>query len=635
MQAKAVINKPRDECEQLAAQVISMPESQERQADTSAGGAARAAAAPPVVTAAVQHTGTQLEPGVRREFEHRLGHDFSAVRIHSDGEATRAAAAVDAGAYTLGRHIVIREGLYDPSTLEGHRLLAHELTHVVQQAAFQDHKLVGAPVLGADHPSERQARAGNGAATLLAAPAVQRAPLVDIVKSEQHITIDLSAKTWRSVTFEGGQSQVVYVLRDIATGEVLKVGKTTVSSLEGRFGEYVSAGNKWGRKLAADVYTLRKRPGRTVQVFEKEIRAGLENMGHRLPWDNTDGRLGRKGKGIPAPKPISEGGSDLEFIDEVEKGLHDPPAATGTHGSTPGLPRRPARPPIPKSAPKPVTPPAHEAEGTTPTPKAKPAEPAAGAAESASAESAVPQPKVPVRQAGPAAGAARPAAASLAEPLAEQLGEQQRFLRRAITVTRVLKVGLVVLEVIGELDTAFSMINIAQKQARGEASLLDKELKRAEYLAGEATTMQQEYEAYSKQLTAWKWELLPLLSPPRGRVLAAAHDTRSLLGDQDSLIGKLDERIGRLAKLQKVTEARERFAKKSLESGLVGAGATAATIFAASQDLEKINGALSGAMSALTAERAAAAADKPFLLEYVRDCNDWIARYDQQHGGTQ
>ena len=91
----------------------------------------------------------------------------------------------------------------------------------------------GAPVLEADHSSEQQARAGTSAVTPLAAPPVQRGPL-DVVTSQEHITIDLSSKTWRPVTFKGGQSQVVYVLRDIKTGEVLKVGKTAVGSLEGR-----------------------------------------------------------------------------------------------------------------------------------------------------------------------------------------------------------------------------------------------------------------------------------------------------------------------------------------------------------------------------------------------------------------
>jgi hypothetical protein len=271
-----------------------------------------------MATAVVRRAGTQLTPEVRREFEDRFGHDFSAVRVHSGGEATYAADAMRAGAYTLGRHIVIREGLDNPSTPDGYRLLAHELTHVVQQAAFQDHQLTDVPVLAADHPSEEQARTGVTATAPLAAPAIQRAP-VDIVRSGQHVSIDLFLKGWRSTGFKGGQSQVVYILRDSKTGELLKVGKTTVKSLPGRFGEYVTAGNKWGRKITADVYTLRKRPWRTVNAFEKEIRAGLVKTGHRLPWDNTDGRLGRKGKGIPSPQD-----PELEVIDEVEGELHEP-----------------------------------------------------------------------------------------------------------------------------------------------------------------------------------------------------------------------------------------------------------------------------------------------------------------------
>jgi hypothetical protein len=308
------------------------------------------AAAMAVVAAAVQRPGAELDPLIRQDFEHRLGHDLSAVRVHAGGEATRAAAAVGAGAYTLGRHIVIREGLDDPWTPEGHHLLAHELTHAVQQAAFADHQLAGAPALGPDHLSEQQARAGTGAVTPLDAPAVQRGPL-DIVTSRQHITIDLSARAWRkSAVFQGGQSQVVYVLNDATTGEILKVGKTTVDSMTGRFGQYVTAGNKWGRKLTVDVYTMRKRPGRTVQVFEKEMRAGLEKMGHRLPWDNTDGRLGREGGGIPEPKPLSESSAELKWINEAEKELHAAPVPVSVEMKPPASPETDPVAPVPEQS---------------------------------------------------------------------------------------------------------------------------------------------------------------------------------------------------------------------------------------------------------------------------------------------
>jgi hypothetical protein len=62
-------------------------------------------------------------------------HDFSGVRIHDDALAATAAESVDALAYTVGSHVVFAQGRFAPRTADGDRLLAHELTHVVQQHA--------------------------------------------------------------------------------------------------------------------------------------------------------------------------------------------------------------------------------------------------------------------------------------------------------------------------------------------------------------------------------------------------------------------------------------------------------------------------------------------------------------------
>jgi hypothetical protein len=66
--------------------------------------------------------------------ERRFGHDFSRVRVHADSQAAESARAVHAVAYTVGSDIVFGEGAYSPCSAAGQRLLAHELTHVVQQA---------------------------------------------------------------------------------------------------------------------------------------------------------------------------------------------------------------------------------------------------------------------------------------------------------------------------------------------------------------------------------------------------------------------------------------------------------------------------------------------------------------------
>jgi hypothetical protein len=71
--------------------------------------------------------------------EPRFGHDFSQVRIHTDARAAESAMAVNAQAYTVGRDIVFGGGHFTPQTSHGQKLLAHELTHVMQQGstAFQ------------------------------------------------------------------------------------------------------------------------------------------------------------------------------------------------------------------------------------------------------------------------------------------------------------------------------------------------------------------------------------------------------------------------------------------------------------------------------------------------------------------
>jgi hypothetical protein len=68
-------------------------------------------------------------------FAERLGHDFSRVRVHTDSRAAESARALGALAYTVGRDVVFGAGQFSPLSAEGRRLLAHELTHVVQQTA--------------------------------------------------------------------------------------------------------------------------------------------------------------------------------------------------------------------------------------------------------------------------------------------------------------------------------------------------------------------------------------------------------------------------------------------------------------------------------------------------------------------
>jgi hypothetical protein len=78
--------------------------------------------------------GQPLDGRTRAFMERRLGHDFSGVRLHTDASAADSAANVGAEAYTVGRDIVFGAGYYAPQSRSGRELLAHELTHVVQQS---------------------------------------------------------------------------------------------------------------------------------------------------------------------------------------------------------------------------------------------------------------------------------------------------------------------------------------------------------------------------------------------------------------------------------------------------------------------------------------------------------------------
>jgi outer membrane protein OmpA-like peptidoglycan-associated protein len=80
-------------------------------------------------------SGNQLDPEIRSGLEQRFGADFSGVKIHSDSSAAALSNRLGAHAFTTGNDIFFNSGKYSPETLSGKHLLAHELTHTIQQGA--------------------------------------------------------------------------------------------------------------------------------------------------------------------------------------------------------------------------------------------------------------------------------------------------------------------------------------------------------------------------------------------------------------------------------------------------------------------------------------------------------------------
>ena len=90
--------------------------------------------APPIVHEVLRSPGHPLDHGSRSFFEPRFGYDFGRVRIHTDDRAAASARAVNAMAYTVGHQLVFESGRFDPHSISGQKLIAHELAHVIQQS---------------------------------------------------------------------------------------------------------------------------------------------------------------------------------------------------------------------------------------------------------------------------------------------------------------------------------------------------------------------------------------------------------------------------------------------------------------------------------------------------------------------
>ena len=127
---------------------------------------------PLVVHEALSSPGHALDAPTRAFMEPRLGHDFSQVRVHTDQRAEDSARTVNALAYTLGSDVVFGPGQFAPATTQGRRLLAHELTHVVQQ---QGNSADARSFLS--HPGDRFEREADAVSAAVTNGLAQAAPV--------------------------------------------------------------------------------------------------------------------------------------------------------------------------------------------------------------------------------------------------------------------------------------------------------------------------------------------------------------------------------------------------------------------------------------------------------------------------
>ena len=163
LQPKLAINRPGDrwerEADRVADRVMNLSEAHSPCDDAShcaqakqerpqvqrmtPGGAGLRADAPPIVHDVLRSSGQPLPAATRAFMETRFGYEFGQVSIHSDQRAAQSAHAVQARAYTVGQDIVFGAQQYAPQTNAGRQLLAHELTHTVQQTGPVVQRTIG------------------------------------------------------------------------------------------------------------------------------------------------------------------------------------------------------------------------------------------------------------------------------------------------------------------------------------------------------------------------------------------------------------------------------------------------------------------------------------------------------------
>jgi Domain of unknown function (DUF4157)/Putative peptidoglycan binding domain len=189
IQSKLQVSTPGDtherEADRVAAEVMSVPDTRV-QRDCACGGACptcsaerdnhggpqrkvshtQANAPDPSVSESspiydvLRRPGQPLDAAARVFMEPRFGRDFARVRVHADDQAAASASALRARAYTLGNRIVFGAGQYAPGTASGRSLIAHELTHVLQQGSASRPMRQAAPA--APEKEEERVASGEG-----------------------------------------------------------------------------------------------------------------------------------------------------------------------------------------------------------------------------------------------------------------------------------------------------------------------------------------------------------------------------------------------------------------------------------------------------------------------------------------
>jgi len=184
-------------------------------------------------------------------FESRVGYDFSGVRIHTDSSANRSADNINALAYTSDNNIVFGPGQYQPNTTEGKRLLAHELTHVVQQS-----KSLSTPKLQRDVGWARS-KSGKPYGDPLTADTNQK--IKETISNAPE-----AYKQWNLTTWWYSKFQVAYDLNTNTVTAIVKLNTLADAATKSAWEKAIE--NKWSKK-----YKIQEMNSEGKEISKKDI----------------------------------------------------------------------------------------------------------------------------------------------------------------------------------------------------------------------------------------------------------------------------------------------------------------------------------------------------------------------------
>lgn len=283
--------------------------------------------------------GSPIPDATRRFMERRIGSDFSQVRIHATGYSDRLSEALTAQAFTVGRDIYFRSGQYQPDSVSGKRLLAHELTHVVQQAARPGliQRLIRTP-----YPWRGIILPAIGANIRSSPDSSDPANILDAIPRGQPVTVIAATGNWLRVQslYQGPmlEGYIHHTLVDDATSQSMAgtVGTTMVWKPSGPgsgtdFESWASAPTETPFPAVASSTVMNC----WEAVLLSAYRAGsiswtwINNLYTSVPvadWVTAMSRGARQGYAVPGPNLHMPQRGDLVFFD----GIAHVALATGT-----------------------------------------------------------------------------------------------------------------------------------------------------------------------------------------------------------------------------------------------------------------------------------------------------------------